>query len=62
MTTTTIAMPTSCAVLRTKLAELTQRIEDELAQAGKAGADRRRLGPPRRRERTAAPLGARSAA
>jgi len=37
-TTTTIAVPTSCAVLCTKLAELTQRIEDELAQAGNGAA------------------------
>ena len=29
-TTTTIAVPTSCAALCTKLAELTQRIEDEI--------------------------------
>ena len=27
-------MPTSCAALYTRLAELTQRIDDELAQAG----------------------------
>jgi hypothetical protein len=37
-TTTTIAVPTSCAALCTKLAELTQRIEDELAQAGSGAA------------------------
>jgi hypothetical protein len=37
-TTTTIAVPTSCAVLCTKLAELTQRIEDDLAQAGSGAA------------------------
>src|SRR5262245_21745810 len=33
-TTTTIAVPTSCAALCIKFAELTQRIEDELAEAG----------------------------
>src|SRR5262245_58919944 len=32
-TTTTIAVPTSCAALCTKLAELVQRIDDQLAQA-----------------------------
>jgi hypothetical protein len=37
-TTTTIAVPTSCAALRTKLAELAQRIDDELAQAGSGEA------------------------
>ena len=36
--TTTIAVPTSCAALCTKLAELTQRIEDELDQAGSGAA------------------------
>lgn len=34
MTTTTIAVPTSCAALCTELAELAQRIDDELAQTG----------------------------
>src|ERR1043166_7538257 len=38
MTTTTIAVPTSCAAMCTKLAELTQRIEDELAQSGNGAA------------------------
>jgi hypothetical protein len=38
MTTTTIAVPTSCAALCTKLAELTQRIDDEFAQAGNGAA------------------------
>ena len=33
-TTTTIAVPASCAALCTKLAELVQRIDGELAQAG----------------------------
>lgn len=37
-TTTTIAVPTSCAALCTRLAELTQRIDDELAQAGSGAA------------------------
>jgi hypothetical protein len=37
-TTTTIAVPTSCAALCTELAELTQRIDDELAQAGSGAA------------------------
>jgi|SRR4051794_38845088 hypothetical protein len=37
-TTTTIAVPTSCAALCTQLAELTQRIDDELAQAGNGAA------------------------
>ena len=36
--TTTIALPTNCAALCTKLAELTQRIHDELAQAGSGAA------------------------
>ena len=38
MTTTTIAVPTSCAALCTKLAELAQRIDDDLAQAGSGAA------------------------
>jgi hypothetical protein len=38
MTTTTIAVPTSCAALCTKLAELTQRIENEIAEAGSGAA------------------------
>ena len=38
MTTTTIAVPTSCAALCTKLAELAQRIDDEIAQAGNGAA------------------------
>jgi hypothetical protein len=37
-TTTTIAVPTSCAALCTKLAELAQRIDHELAQAGSGAA------------------------
>jgi len=37
-TTTTIAVPTSCAALCTKLAELAQRIDAELAQAGSGAA------------------------
>ena len=37
-TTTTIAVPTSCAALCTKLAELAQRIDDQLAQAGSGAA------------------------
>jgi len=37
-TTTTIEVPASCATLCTKLAELTQRIEDELDQAGSGAA------------------------
>src|SRR5262245_54461754 len=37
-TTTTIAVPTSCAALCSRLAELTQRIDDELAQAGSGAA------------------------
>ena len=36
--TTTIEVPASCAALCTKLAELTQRIEDELAQVGSGAA------------------------
>ena len=36
--TTTIEVPASCAALCTKLAELTQRIEDELDQAGNGAA------------------------
>jgi hypothetical protein len=38
MTTTTIAVRTSCAALCTKLAELTQRIEHEIAEAGSGAA------------------------
>jgi len=38
MTTTTIAVPTSCAALCTKLAELAQRIDDEIAQGGNGAA------------------------
>jgi hypothetical protein len=38
MTTTTIAVPTSCAALCTKLAELVQRIDDELVQAAGGAA------------------------
>ena len=38
MTTTTIAVPTSCAALCTKLADLAQRIDDEIAQAGSGAA------------------------
>jgi hypothetical protein len=37
-TTTTIAVPTSYAALCTKFAELTQRIDDELGQAGNGAA------------------------
>jgi len=37
-TTTTIAVPTSCAALCTKLAELAQRIDDEIAQGGNGAA------------------------
>lgn len=37
-TTTMIALPTSCAALCTKLAELAQRIDDELAQTGSGAA------------------------
>jgi hypothetical protein len=37
-TTTTIAVPTNCAALCTKLAELAQRIDDELAQTGNGAA------------------------
>lgn len=37
-TTTTIAVPTSCAALCTKLAELVQRIDDQLAQAASGSA------------------------
>jgi hypothetical protein len=37
-TTTTIAVPTSCAALCTKLAELAQRIDDQLAQAAGGAA------------------------
>ncbi len=37
-TTTTIAVPTSCAALCTKLVELAQRIDDELAHAGSCAA------------------------
>jgi len=37
-TTTTIAVPMSCVALCTKLVELTQRIEDELAQHGNGAA------------------------
>ena len=37
-TTTTIAVPTSCATLCTKLAELVQRIDDELVQAAGGAA------------------------
>src|SRR5689334_4658848 len=37
-TTTTIAVPTSCAALCARLAELTQRIDDEFAQAGNGAA------------------------
>lgn len=36
--TMTIAVPTSCAALCTRLAELTPRIDDELAQAGNGAA------------------------
>jgi hypothetical protein len=36
--TTTIKVPMSCAALCTRLAELTQRIDDELAQAGNGAA------------------------
>jgi len=39
-TTTTVAVPTSCAALCTKLAELAQRIDAEFAQAGKGAAIR----------------------
>jgi len=39
-TTTTIAVPTNCAALCTKLAELTHRIENEIAEAG-SGASMR---------------------
>jgi len=35
---TTIAVPTSYAALCTRLAELTQRIDDEFAQAGNGAA------------------------
>jgi hypothetical protein len=38
MTTTTIAVPTSCAALCPKLTELAQRIDDEIAQAGSGAA------------------------
>jgi len=38
MTTTTIAVPTSCAALCTKLAELAQRIDDDLAKASGGAA------------------------
>jgi hypothetical protein len=38
MTTTTIAVPTSCAALCAKLAELAQHIEDDLAQADSGAA------------------------
>jgi hypothetical protein len=37
-TTTTIEVPTSCAVLCSRLADLTQRIDEELAQAGNGSA------------------------
>src|SRR3954469_14460824 len=37
-TTTTIEVPTSCAVLCSRLADLTQRIDEELAQAGNGAA------------------------
>jgi hypothetical protein len=37
-TTTTIAVPTSCAALCTKLVKLSQRIEHEIAEAGIAPA------------------------
>jgi hypothetical protein len=37
-TTMTIAVPTSCAALCTKLAELVQRIDDQLAQAASGAA------------------------
>jgi hypothetical protein len=37
-TTTTIAVPTSCAGLCAKLAELAQGIDDELAQMGSGAA------------------------
>jgi len=38
MTTTTIAVPTSCAALCTKLVELAQRIDDDLAKASGGAA------------------------
>ena len=38
MTTTTIVAPTSSAPLCTKLAELTQRVDDELVRAGNGAA------------------------
>jgi hypothetical protein len=37
-TTTTIAVPTSCAALCTQRAELAQRIDDDLAQTGSGAA------------------------
>lgn len=37
-TTTTIEVPTSCAALCTKLAELTQRIEEDLALSDSGAA------------------------
>ena len=37
-TTTMIAVPTSCAALCTQLAELAQRIDDELTQTGNGAA------------------------
>jgi hypothetical protein len=37
-TTTTIAVPTSCAALCAKLAELAQRIDDDLAKASGGAA------------------------
>ena len=48
---TTIAVPTSCAALCTRLAELTQRIDDELVRAGNGAAID--YGPDHRRQRSA---------
>jgi len=51
MTTTTIAVPTSCAALCTKFVELTQGIDKELAQVESGAAiDYGRPGRPRCRE------------